>query len=69
MLYLEHRRNRIVVMSISTIACALLSVMLIQGINAVGVLMATALVNIFVYYSLPGSYSKAYLDKYVNRYH
>jgi len=68
MLYLEQKRNRILLMVISTITSVALSVVLIQGINAVGILMATAIVNIFVYYALPDRYSNAYLKKYMNRF-
>jgi hypothetical protein len=55
-------------MAISTIASVAVSAMLIQGINAVGSLMATAIINIFVYYALPDRYSNAYLRKYMNHF-
>ena len=68
MLYLEQKRNRILLMAISTSASVAVSAMLIQGINAVGILMATAIINIFVYYALPDRYSNANLRKYMNRF-
>jgi hypothetical protein len=55
-------------MAISTIASVALSVVLIHGINAVGILMATVIINIFVYYALPDRYSNTYLKKYMNRF-
>jgi hypothetical protein len=55
-------------MAISTIASVAASAVLIQGINAVGILMATAIINIFVYYALPDRYSNAYLRKYMNHF-
>lgn len=67
MLYLEHKRNRIILMTVSIIVVAALSALLIEGINAVGVLMATSIINIFVYYALPGRYSREYMDQYLNR--
>lgn len=66
MLYLEQQRNRMMFMAISTLTSIALSAVVIQGINAVGVLLATAIINIFVYYSMPGRYSKAYMDKYLS---
>ena len=67
MLNLEQRRNRLVFMTMSTIISIALTAMLIQGINAVGVLLAAAIVNIFVYYALPTKYSEAYSKQYLNR--
>ncbi len=67
MLNLEQRRNRMVFMTMSTIISIALTTMLIQGINAVGVLLAAAIVNIFVYYALPNKYSEAYSKQYLNR--
>ena len=64
MLYLEYTRNRIVFISATTIATAVLFAVTVHGINAVGVLLATALINILVYYALPDRYSPAYLNKY-----
>jgi hypothetical protein len=54
-------------MAASTIATATLMAT-VQGINAVGVLLATAAINIPVYYALPDSYSKAYKKKLQNRF-
>jgi len=67
MLYLEEKRNRVVFMTISTITSVAFSALLIQGINAVGVLMAAAIINIFVYYALPDRHSKAHIKKYQKR--
>lgn len=69
MLNLEQKRNRMVFMTISTIISIALTAILIQGINAVGVLLAAAIVNIFVYYALPNKYSEAYSKQYLNRRH
>ena len=68
MLYMEQKRNRIFLMAISTIASVALSAVLIQGINAVGILMATAIINIFVYYALPDRYGHAYQKKQMDRF-
>ena len=59
MLYLEQTRNRAMFMAASTIATVTFLIATIQGINAVGVLLATAVINILVYYALPDTYSKA----------
>jgi len=67
MFYLEQKRNRVMFMIISSIASIAVSAVLIQGINAVGILMVTAIINIFVYYALPDGYSKAYMKKFQNR--
>jgi hypothetical protein len=67
MLYLEQTRSRFIFMAASTIATATLMAT-VQGINAVGILLATAVINIPVYYALPDSYSKAYKKKLQNRF-
>lgn len=67
MLYLEHTRSRLIFMTASTIATAALMAT-VQGINAVGILLATAVINIPVYYALPDSYSKTYRQKLQNRF-
>ena len=67
MLHLEHKRNRLLLMTISILVSAVLAALLIKGINAVGVLMVTLIINIVVYYALPGRYSRAYIDKYMHR--
>jgi hypothetical protein len=67
MLYLEQTRSRFIFMTASTIATAALMAT-VQGINAVGILLATAVINIPVYYALPDSYSKAYRQKLQNRF-
>lgn len=68
MLYLERTRSRVMFMTASTIATATFFVAMIQGINAVGVLMATAVINILVYYALPDGYSKSYMQRHPNRF-
>ena len=68
MLYLEQTRNRAMFMAASTIATVTFLIATIQGINAVGVLLATAVINILVYYALPDRYSKAYRRKQTSRY-
>ncbi|MGB5275552.1 MAG: hypothetical protein WBO73_03865 [Gammaproteobacteria bacterium] len=68
MLYLEQKRNRILLMAISTLMSVALTAVLVQGINAVGVLLAATIINIFVYYALPDRYSKAYMKKYSNHF-
>jgi hypothetical protein len=68
MLYLEQTRNRAMFMAASTIATVTFLIVTIQGINAVGVLLATAVINILVYYALPDSYSKAYRRKETSPY-
>jgi len=55
-------------MTASTIATATFFMAMVPGINAVGVLLATAVINILVYYALPDRYSKAYMQKHPNRY-
>ncbi len=69
MLYLDQKLNRTALMTVTAIATAGLMVASIPGINAVGVLLAVGLVNIGVYYAMPDKYSKAYAEKYLNRYH
>jgi len=68
MLYLEQTRSRVMFMTASTIATATFFMAMVPGINAVGVLLATAVINILVYYALPDRYSKAYMQKHPNRY-
>ncbi len=68
MLYLEQKFNRIIFMSISTIASVALLAVLIEGINAVGVFMGAAIINFLVYYSLPDKFSKHYMEKQPNRF-
>ena len=63
MLYLDQARNRTLFMSGSIIATIALVALLVPGINAVGVIMAAAILNIMVYYALPDSYSPAYMQK------
>jgi hypothetical protein len=67
MLYLEQTRSRFIFMTASTIATAAL-LATVQGINAVGILLTTAVINIPVYYAPPDSYSKAYRQKLQNRF-
>jgi len=55
-------------MTVSTVATVTVLIATIQGINAVGVLLATAVINILVYYALPDRYSKAYMQKHPNRF-
>jgi hypothetical protein len=66
MLYLEQTRGRFIFMAAATVATATLMAT-VQGINAVGILLATAVINIPVYYALPDSYSKAYRRKIQDR--
>lgn len=68
MLYLEHTRSRAMFMTASSIATAVFFIAMIPGINAVGVLLATTVINIIVYYALPDRYSKAYMQKHSDRY-
>jgi len=51
-----------------TIATAIFVMATIQGINAVGVILVTAVINILVYYALPDRYSKAYMQKHPHRF-
>jgi len=67
MLHLEQTRSRFLLITASTIATAALMAT-VQGINAVGVLLATAVINIPVYYALPDNYSKACKQKLQNRF-
>jgi len=69
MLYLEQKRNRVMFMTVSTIATVTFIITTAQGINAVGVLLAAAVINIIVYYALPDRYSKAYMRKNLNRFY
>jgi len=52
----------------SAIATATFVMATIQGINAVGVILVTAVINILVYYALPDSYSKTYMQKHPHRF-
>jgi hypothetical protein len=54
-------------MTASTIATATLMAT-VPGINAVGVLLATAVINIPLYYALPDRYSKTRRQKLQNRF-
>ena len=67
MLHLEQTRSRFIFMAASTIATAILMAT-VPGINAVGVLLATAVINIPVYYVLPDRYSKTCKQKLQNRF-
>ena len=67
MLYLDQSHNRAMFMAVSVIATVTLTAVMVPGINAVGVLMAAATINIFVYYALPDRFSKAYMKKYSYR--
>ena len=67
MLNLEQKRNRLVFMVMSMIISIALTAVMFQGINAVGILLAAGIINIFVYYALPGRYSEAYSKRYLNR--
>ena len=67
MLHLEQTRSRFLLITASTIATATLMAM-VQGINAVGILLATAVINIPVYYALPENYRKAGKQKLQNRF-
>lgn len=68
MLNLEKTRNRMMFMAITCIASFAFVALSVPGINAVGIMFAGAVFNILVYYALPDSYSKAYMDKYSGRY-
>jgi hypothetical protein len=68
MLHLEQTRSRVLFMAASTIATAALMAT-IPGINAVGVLLAAAVINIPLYYSLPDRSSKAYTQRRLNRFY
>ena len=67
MLHLEQTRSRFLLITASTIATATLMAT-VQGINAVGILLATAVINIPVYYVLPDNYRKAGKQKLQNRF-
>lgn len=67
MLHLEQTRSRFIFMAASTIATAILMAT-VPGINAVGVLLATAVINIPVYYALPDRYGKTRRQKLQNRF-
>jgi len=68
MFYLDHKFNRIALLTLTTIVTAALLVMALRGINAVGILLAVGLVNIAVDYAMPDTYSEAYAEKYLSRY-
>jgi ABC-type Mn2+/Zn2+ transport system permease subunit len=66
MLYPEQTRSRIIFITATTVATVTLMAT-VQGINAVGVLLAAAFINIPVYYALPDRHSEAYTQKHQNR--
>ena len=68
MLYLDQPRNRAMFMAVSVIATVTLTAFTVPGINAVGIFMAAATVNILVYYALPDRFSKDYKEKYSYRF-
>ena len=67
MLYLDQTRNRKLFMSGSIMASVVLVAVLVPCINAVGVIIAAATMNILVYYALPDSYSPAFMAKHTRR--
>jgi len=67
MLYLEQTRSRVMFITATTVATVALMAT-VQGINAVGVLLAAAVINIPLYYALPDRYSKTYMQKHQNRF-
>ena len=67
MLYLDQTRNRKLFMAGSIIATVVLVAVLVPGINAVGVIMAAAIMNILVYYAMPDSYSPAFMAEHRRR--
>jgi predicted exporter len=67
MLYLDQKLNRVALMTTTTVATIALLIATIPGLNAVGILFAVGLINIFVYYTLPDGYSTAYAKKYLKR--
>ena len=67
MLYLDQTRNRKLFMAGSIIATVVLVAVLVPGINAVGVIMAAAIMNILVYYAMPDSYSPAFMVEHGRR--
>jgi len=68
MLYLDQSRNRSMFMAVSVIATATLTAVMVPGINAVGIFMTAATINILVYYALPDRFSKDYMEKYSYRF-
>lgn len=68
MLHLDQVKNRVLFMTITSMATAALLAATVQGINAVGIILASAVINIVIYFALPDSYSKAYMIKHPNRY-
>ena len=68
MLNLDQPRNRAMFMAVSVIATVTLTAFMVPGINAVGIFMAAATVNILVYYALPDRFSKDYKEKYSYRF-
>lgn len=68
MLYLDQPRNRAMFMAVSVIATVALTAFMVPGINAVGIFMTAAIVNILVYYALPDRFSKAYMEKFSYRF-
>ena len=69
MLYLDQPQNRRIFMAVSIIATGTSMAVLVPGINAVGIFMVVATINILVYYALPDKYSKAYREKHSYRFH
>lgn len=64
MLYLDQTRNRQLFMAGSVAATVAFVAAMVPGINAVGVIMAAATLNILVYYAMPDRYSEAHRDRY-----
>lgn len=69
MLHLDQTRNRSMLMVVSVLVTIALVAVSVPGINAVGILLVVAIVNIVVYYTLPDSYSKACRDRQSYRFH
>ena len=63
MLYLDQKRNRALFMAVSIIATSAVTAVMVPGINAVGIFMVVATINILVYYALPDKYSNAFMEK------
>ncbi|UCB55810.1 MAG: hypothetical protein JSW45_04590 [Thiotrichales bacterium] len=68
MLYLDQPRNRRLFMAVSIISTVGLIAILVPGMNMVGIMMATATINIIAYYLLPDHYSRAYLERHPSRF-
>lgn len=67
MLYLDQTRNRKLFMAGSIAATVAVVAVMVPGINAVGVIMAAATMNILVYYAMPDSYSPAFMAEHMRR--